>query len=90
MSQQQFVVVVWDDGDHIFPMAWDSDCEGAICAASGSDSIAQFEDPKAARKAVRISTAFAKLRSEQGKTHNSDFIGANLKNVKIRRLKAKS
>lgn len=87
---QQFVIVVWDDSDHIFPMAWDSDCEGAICCASSSCDIAQFEDAKAARKAIRISTAFAKLRSEQGKTYNSDFIAANLKNVKIRRLKAKS
>ncbi len=89
MGQKQ-CIVTWDDGDHIFPMGWDSDCEGAICSVvSGDQPYALFESPKEARKAIRISTAFARLQREQGKPENTDF-SDGLQNVKIRLLKGKS
>ena len=65
-------IVVYDDGEAVCaPMGWDTDCDGAVCATSGP--IALFADRRAARRAIRISTAYAKLRREQCMPANGDF-----------------
>lgn len=89
MSKSGFFVV-YDDGDHIFPMAFNPRCEGAIECAGTNDAIAYFEKRSDARKAINISTAYAKLCIAQGKPANTDFIGASLKCIKIRALAKKS
>lgn len=89
MTKEDLCIVVWDDDDHIFPMGWDADCQGAICSCSSVSPIAVFNNHKEARTAIRISTAFAKLCKEQGKSANVDFLGDCLKNIKIKRLARK-
>lgn len=77
-------VVTWDYQDGVCcVMGWDPDCEGSLCAAHPGDAAAVFTDLASARKAVRVSTAFAKLRKEQGKPANGDFLGKCLRNVRI-------
>jgi hypothetical protein len=90
MSKQQLFIVVFDDDDHIFPMAFNADCEGAIECAGANDAIALFETRSDARTAINISAAYARLCLAQGKTANTDFIGASLKCIKIRALAKKS
>lgn len=82
-------IVVWDDNACIVsPMGWNDDCEGAI--ESSCPSVAFFATRAEARKAIRISTAFARLNEARQGTANSDFLPPCLKNVKIRPLEAKS
>lgn len=88
MSKEQNCIIVWDNGNHIFPMGFDPECDGAVCCAGESEDIAMFPTIADARKAIKISIAFAKLRFEQAKTVNVDFLGDSLKHVKIRKLKA--
>lgn len=74
-------IVVHDDSDGLcVPYNFDSDCEGAICCRS--DNVAYFATKEDAKRAIKISIAFAKLLVAQGKPHNSDFI-EDIKYVKI-------
>ena len=79
-------IVVFFDGDclHI-PMTRDKDCEGALQCSNIYDPVAVFPDRAAARKAIKISTAFAKLCKEQGKAANDDFL-TYLKHIYIQPL----
>lgn len=59
-------IVCWDDEQGAcWPMGKDVDCEGAICALH-TGKIAMFSSRADARKAIKISTAYAKLRKAQG------------------------
>jgi hypothetical protein len=61
------------------PMGWDTDCDGALCCA-GRPVV--FPNRAAARRAIRISIAHARLRMAQGRPWNEDFI-ALIQYVKI-------
>jgi len=75
-------IVLWDDQMGVCcPMGWDEDCAGAICCSQ--KTIAIFASPKAARKAIDISTKYALLRRAQGKNVNVDFLGACRKNLRV-------
>lgn len=69
-----FIVVFDDDQGMCVPMGWDADCEGAVCATSSR--VALFPTRAAARQAIRISTAWARLRKAQGRPENTDFTDA--------------
>ena len=78
-------IVVFDDEQGAFwPMGWDTSCDGALSTMTDM-TVALFADKAAARKAIRISAAYAKLRHAQGLPENTDFTdGAKcLKLVKI-------
>jgi hypothetical protein len=78
-------IVVFDDQQGVcVPMGLSTDCEGAIEATSGD--VALFPDRRQARRAIRISTQFARLCREQGKPANDDFIAPGLEHVHIRRV----
>lgn len=75
-------IVCWDDEQGAcWPMGKDLDCEGALCALH-TGKIAMFASRSAARKAVKVSTAFAKLRKAQGLPANDDFL-EGIANVRI-------
>lgn len=80
-------IVVYDDSDngYCFPMAFDADCDGAICSAGERDAVAMFPDAASARKAIRISKRFAALQIEQGLPVNTDFT-EGIKKIKVRHL----
>lgn len=82
-----FIVVFDDEQGLCVPMGWDTDCDGAVCACH--DSVALFPDRTAARKAIRVSTAFAKLCVEQGVPANDDFTTGR-KNLRILPLQARA
>lgn len=67
-------IVLFDNGELVFPMGWDADYAGAICCTGAHDSVAVFADRKAARQAIRVSVAFAKLRKAAGQPANEDFL----------------
>lgn len=78
-------IVCWDDDQVLcVPMGWDTECAGAL---SYGREVAWFPSRAEARKAVRISTAYAKLCKAQGKPANSDFLGG-LDVIKIMPLSA--
>lgn len=70
---------MFNDESAAWPMGWDSDCKGALCAIHPP---VLFKSRIDARKAIRISTRFAQLQSAQGKPANTDFTDS-LKFVKI-------
>ena len=75
-------IVFWDDGlGACWPMGRDEDCEGALCATL-SGKVMMFRSRAAARKAIKVSKAYAKLRQAQGLPANYDFLDKN-SNVKI-------
>ena len=75
-------VVCWDDQmGACWPMGRDTDCEGALCALH-TGKIAMFTSRAAARKAIKVSTAYAKLRKAQGLHANDDFL-EGIANVRI-------
>lgn len=78
-----FIVVFDDEQGACWPMGWDRDCVGALCGFSGA--VALLESRLAARQAIRISTAFAKLCKAQGKPANDDFLDC-IRHVKIVQL----
>ena len=79
-----FFVVVYDDDDCVqLPTAFDKDCEGALTCISDGQDVAAFEDMASAKTAIRITTAYARLRKLQGKPANDDFDKKNLGKVKI-------
>jgi hypothetical protein len=68
-------IVVWDDGDCVcVPMAWAEDCEGALAPTGDLSPVAMFGSRSAARKAIAISAAFARLGKAQGKPYCDDFL----------------
>ena len=71
-SPPGFIVIYDNEDGFVSPYGWDDDCEGAISCFG--DTVAMFPDRKSALKAIRISTAFAKLNKAQGKPTNIDFI----------------
>lgn len=65
-------IVVWDDGMGLCaPLSWDAHCLGALSCCG--DSVAIFPGRKEARKAISISTHYAKLCKAQGLPENTDF-----------------
>lgn len=75
MSRAAGFIVVFDDQMGLCsPMGPDSECEGAICCHSGRVTL--FPTQREARKAIRISAAFARLCAAQGKPANEDFTTA--------------
>ena len=75
-------IVCWDDEQGAcWPMGKDLDCEGALCALH-TGKIAMFASRSDARKAIRVSTAYAKLRKAQGLPANDDFL-EGVANVRI-------
>lgn len=86
MKPRQFIVVFSND-DFTVPFTWDNECEGAICGWLGGN-VAVFDSRADARKAIKISTAFARLCQAQGRPVNIDFID-DAKCLKIVPLEAK-
>ena len=77
-----YIVVFDDEQDACWPMCWDDSCAGALCVLTAGP-IALFDSRAAARRAIRISTAYAKLCQAQGKPANEDFLDC-IKFVKVR------
>ncbi len=80
-------IVMFDTDDNCWPMRWDTACDGAIAVFAPGD-IALFKKPAEARRAINISTAFAKLNRAQGKVANNDFLEGR-KHVRVYRCAAK-
>lgn len=75
-------IVCWDDEmGACWPMGWDDDCAGALCAMHDG-KIVMFDSRADARKAIKVSTAFARLRKAQGLPVNEDFLDG-IANVRI-------
>ena len=75
-------IVVWDDQQGVcWPLGWDDDCEGAICA--NTNQVAAFSNRADARRAIKISERFAALCEAQGKPANDDFLGECRRNIHI-------
>ena len=75
-------IVCWDDEmGACMPMQRDDDCQGALCGQYNG-SVVLFKSRADARKAIRVSTAFAKLLRAQDKPTNDDFLDG-LRHVKI-------
>ena len=82
-SEARRWIVCWDDEmGTCWPMGRDVDCEGALCALHTGKMIAMFSSRAAARKAIKVSTAYAKLRKTQGLPPNDDFL-EGIANVRI-------
>lgn len=82
-------VVVYDNDDLTCPMGWDPACEGALCVMNFSDGMAVFDDRSAAKQAIRVSVAFAKLQQALGKPANDDFLLNVAKQIRIVPLRSK-
>jgi hypothetical protein len=66
------LIVVFDDTQGAcWPMGWDSDCEGALCAFNGT--VALFESRADAIRAISVSRAYRRLCKAQGKPTNDDW-----------------
>jgi len=74
MPEQRFIIVFDGQDGMIYPMGWSPECEGALECLS--DSVALLPSRAAARRSIRISTAWAKLQAAQGKPANEDFLSA--------------
>ncbi len=73
--------VVYDNGEAVKnPYGWDTDCAGAV---AWGESVVLFPDRQAARKAIEISVAKARLDQAQGRPANGDFLPPYRKCVKI-------
>lgn len=85
MADTHYIVVFDDEQSACWPMCWDEDCKGALCAPTWPESrtnIALFTSRAAARKAIRVSTAYARLCVEQGEPANDDFLEGH-KHVRV-------
>ena len=80
-GERRFIVCFDDEMGACWPMQLDTDCAGALCAL-GRGKIAIFRNKADARKAIKISTAYARLRSAQGLGANADFLD-QLRHVKV-------
>lgn len=75
-------IVCWDDEmGACWPMGRDEDCDGALCSMHDG-KIVMFLSRSDARRAIKISTAYAKLCKAQGLVANEDFL-EGITNVKI-------
>lgn len=82
-------IVLFDNGELVCPMGWDADYDGAICSTGAHGSVAVFTDRKAARQAIRVSMAFAKLCKAAGKPANEDFLTNVAQQIHIVPLRSK-
>jgi len=91
MSDKTFIVVYDDEQSLCIPYAWDEDCKGALVAICGKQNAACFNSRKAARKAINISTAFARLKKTQGESVCDDFISEkhNVRVIECRSMEEK-
>lgn len=80
MKTPKYIVMYDDDMGLCVPQGWDEDCDGALCC---SNKPVIFTDRKAAKTAISISVAFAKLCLAQGNRDKGDYLGDYLKNIKI-------
>ena len=71
MPDTLYMVVFDDEMGLCCPMSHDTECEGALEANDGP--VALFGSRKAARHAINVSKANAKLRRLQGLSVNEDF-----------------
>lgn len=70
-----------DEQGACWPMGRDEDCDGALCAMHNG-KIVMFSSRADARKAIKASTVYAKLRKAQGLHANDDFL-EGITNVRI-------
>ncbi len=78
----RYIVVYEDENSGMcWPMGWDDECQGAISAMTNG-TVAIFDGKASARQAIRVSTAYAKLRQVQCLPFNDDFL-SGIKNVKL-------
>ncbi len=84
-------IILYDDQNSLVcPYGWDDDCDGAVACIIGKQAVAVFPDHKAARKAIAISTAWARLNKELGKPACEDFTDPMFRKfIRIVRLAAK-
>lgn len=84
-------IVMWSDfdGGFVQPYMWDEECPDVLTLAGEDDDVAFFESKEDARKAINVSVAFAKFQRARGKPANDDFVGDNLKKIKLWRVKKK-
>lgn len=74
-SKSKQCIVIYDDNVGLtVPQSFDPDCDGALCSMLSDSPVAVFASPSDARKAIRISVAFAKLCKEQGRPVNMDYL----------------
>lgn len=83
-DKPKLFMIIWDDEMGIaIPMAFDPDCQGAVCSLYGKNRVALFNDRMLARRAILISTKNAELCRAQGKPANADFLGEYRKNIRV-------
>jgi hypothetical protein len=82
-------IVLFDNDELAVPMGWDADYAGALCCTGARGSVAVFADRQEARKAIRVSTAYAKLCKAAGKPANDDFLLNVAKQIHIVPLRSK-
>lgn len=78
-----FIIIYQLDECTMFPMAWDSDCKGAVCCMGDGDAVALFPTRADARVALKISQKFAALCKAQGRLVNTDFLPLDRSRVRI-------
>lgn len=81
MSKQKLYMVFLATEDYVLPMGSDNKCDGALCVDE-CDPVA-FPTRKAARSAIAISRAKAKLDLAQGKVANEDWLPGSSEYIKI-------
>jgi len=74
MTPLGFIVVYDDDSGCYASMTWCPDCEGALEYAGPKDDVIVFPTRALARRAIDISSCYARLLKAQGKVHNTDFL----------------
>lgn len=73
-DKPEFFMVIFDPDEMSVPMAWNGDCEGALCCLGGNDNtVALFTSRKAARAAIDVSAKWNALLKAQSKPYNDDF-----------------
>ena len=81
MADDKRYIVCFESDNACWPMGFDEDCPGALCTMHDG-RVALFRGKSAARKAIRISSAYARLCREQGRPVNEDFL-SGIASVKI-------
>lgn len=77
-----FIAVFDDEQGVICPMRWDEDNPGGLCGG-GNLPVAVFLDRESARRAIRISAAFATLAKLRGHPANTDVLPEYRKFIRI-------
>lgn len=78
-----YIVVYDDEMGLCAPYMEDPDCPGALTGFTKSWKVALFADRTEARKAIKISAAYALLRRLQGLRANDDFLPESRQNIHI-------